>query len=244
MIQELNRTIVNQNSTATLSFAAKIDLNRSIRLSGKSCCWLLLFCMSLSAASPLEVQVLNADGQAVGGFVVYLQARNTPSATEAPQSGPTIKQEDKTFSPYITVMQKGSDILFTNLDDITHHIYSVAGSSSFSFKLRLGATKSDLDISQTGVFGMGCNLHDWMTGYLLVVDTPYFAMTDSDGKTTLQVDSPGQYRVIAWHPQMNEQLEQQITLPLASTLTLKLRRKMAEIPLQKPIDDFDFLERY
>jgi hypothetical protein len=43
---------------------------------------------------------------------------------------------------------------------------------------------------------------------------------------------------------MNEQLEQQITLPLASTLTLKLRRKMAEIPLQKPIDDFDFLERY
>ena len=50
-----------------------------------------------------------------------------------------------------------------------------------------------------GAVKLGCNIHDWMSGVILVVPTPYFAMTDADGAFTLRDLPPGTYGVVAWH---------------------------------------------
>jgi hypothetical protein len=57
-----------------------------------------------------------------------------------------------------------------------------------------------------GVVVLGCNIHDSMVAWVLVVDTPYFARTDGSGVATLANLPPGDYRLRAWHSPMAEEL--------------------------------------
>ena len=59
--------------------------------------------------------------------------------------------------------------------------------------------------SKTGVVELGCNVHDWMLGYIYVVDSPYFAKTDSAGIVTLEVPT-GHYQLNAWHPLIQDDI--------------------------------------
>ncbi len=54
-----------------------------------------------------------------------------------------------------------------------------------------------------GVVKLGCNIHDWMIGYIYVAETPYFAKTGADGRAVLTDLPAGRYRVRAWHPRMD-----------------------------------------
>ncbi|MEI8647621.1 hypothetical protein P4S73_06140 [Paraglaciecola sp. Hal342] len=61
---------------------------------------------------------------------------------------------------------------------------------------------------------MGCNVHDWMLGYIYVVDTPYFAKTDQQGSVSMQVPD-GEYIIKAWHPRISDTPESfQKTMPV------------------------------
>jgi hypothetical protein len=50
------------------------------------------------------------------------------------------------------------------------------------------------------VITLGCNIHDWMLGFILVVATPYFARTDAGGTARLRDLPAGAYELRAWHP--------------------------------------------
>jgi hypothetical protein len=53
-----------------------------------------------------------------------------------------------------------------------------------------------------GVVVLGCNIHDWMVGYIYVSETPFFATTEAAGTATLEDLPPGEYSVRLWHPSM------------------------------------------
>jgi hypothetical protein len=54
-----------------------------------------------------------------------------------------------------------------------------------------------------GVVVLGCNIHDWMVGYIYVSETPFFAKTEADGTASLVDLPPGEYSVRLWHPGMD-----------------------------------------
>ena len=95
---------------------------------------------------------------------------------------------------------------------------------------------------------MGCNIHDWMSGHILVVDTPYFSATGVNGTAELNGIPAGEYELIVWHPQLNSPSHRQVFAihkndkPLVFTATLNA--EMGQIPEQKSLDDFEFLEGY
>jgi len=209
------------------------------------CRWSVLFMPLLCQAAPLSVRVMAPDATGVSGVAVYLES-GVPMPVAAPRRTVEIQQKDKSFAPYLTVIGNNDKVVFTNRDDITHHIYSVNGPARFSFKIREGEENADQQFNQPGIIAMGCNIHDWMSGYLLVADAAYATTTDSDGWARFDAIEPGDYRVVAWHPQMREPgpLSLQLTVQDRSELNLQLTQPMAEIPRQKGIDDFDFLDGY
>ncbi|WDE05898.1 hypothetical protein SG34_002910 [Thalassomonas viridans] len=199
-----------------------------------------------SHAIEVKVQVVDPAAKPLENIVVYLEPLD---GQQQAKTGKTldIGQVNKTFTPYISVMQSGNTVRFYNQDDITHHIYSVTGSHKFSIKIRSGEQMLKQDFTQAGEVVMGCNIHDWMSGYLLVLDTPYFDKTDSQGQLVLDVAEPGQYRLTAWHPQMQEKdnrLVKTFALPENQSIIFKLNQTMAEIPQQQSDDDFYFLSEY
>ena len=212
----------------------------------------ILCCATLSwPVMSQQFSLVNSNNTPMANMVVYLTPTSPSSAKKiAPESTQPpieIHQENKQFSPYITVIQQGYQLKFVNDDDITHHIYSASGPKRFSFKLRKDSTQQDMLFDQAGHISMGCNIHDWMSGHVLVVDTPYYGVTDSNGNVTFDELPDSEYQLVVWHPQLradNNQFSQTITTPLAEALTIQITASMDDIPTQQSLDDFDFLDGY
>jgi len=194
----------------------------------------------------VQIFVNSKAGQALADMVVYLEPLDG-QILEQSSKEVVVGQLDKSFSPYISVSQVSSQVNFVNQDDITHHIYSAGSDNKFSFKIRAGQTNSSALFEHETEVAMGCNIHDWMSGYLLVVNTPYFTKTDNQGRASFDVAKKGKYKIVVWHPQMqseNNRLIKDETILTNSTITFSLKNEMSEIPLQESDDDFDFLSDY
>jgi len=194
----------------------------------------------------VQVIVHSADGEPLADMVVYLEPLEGQVLSQSSKQV-EIGQYQKSFAPYISVSQSKSSVSFVNQDDITHHIYSAGNKNKFAFKIRAGDTNSSIAFNQPAEIAMGCNIHDWMSGYLLVVETPYFGKTNVQGLAAFSIEKTGKYRIVVWHPQMQTAtssifVDKNITE--ASTFTLALSESLAKIPKQQSEDDFDFLSDY
>src|SRR5690606_15298967 len=76
---------------------------------------------------------------------------------------------------------------------------------------------------QPGIVVVGCNIHDWMIGWIVVLDTPHHARSAADGKVRLEVPD-GEYTLRAWHPRLPDApVERRVTVPgPAQSITLDL----------------------
>ena len=209
----------------------------------------VIFTVPLSAlANELTIIVKNPSQDLVKNIVVYVTPEQHIDDLQPNTKPLYIDQIDKKFAPYITVLQRGQAINFANKDDITHHIYSVSGENRFEFKIKKGHEKSTQKLNAVEEVAMGCNIHDWMSGYALVVDTPFFGKTNEEGKLTLSLPQAGAYTVTIWHPQLDVQgnrISEPVQLTQSSSeFQMTLPKSLLPIPEQSGQDDFDFLEGY
>ena len=197
-------------------------------------------------ATDFTVTLVDNNNAPLPEMVVYFQPLDNmtlPLSNKVVEIG----QLDRTFTPYINVMQLGNTVSFQNKDDITHHIYSPIGENKFSFKIRAGQSQSKNDFQQLGEVAMGCNIHDWMSGYLYIVDTPLFGKTNAQGSLSIAMAQEGKYRLVVWHPQLEvegNRVSQVVNWPEMTDVTIKISHKIAKIAEQKNEEDFDFLSDY
>jgi plastocyanin len=157
-----------------------------------------LLAAAAATAAPVSVQVSDAKGQPLAGAVVYL---DSPAAARAvkPLAGAEIVQRERQFVPQVAVVTRGTPVMFPNLDTVRHHVYSLSPAKRFELKLYIGKPQAPVVFDQPGVAVLGCNIHDQMVGFVLIVDTPYHARTDAQGRAA--IDAPaGDYRLRTWHP--------------------------------------------
>lgn len=194
----------------------------------------------------VQIFVKSKTGQALVDMVVYLEPLDG-QILEKSLEEVVVGQFGKSFSPYLSVSQVNSKINFVNKDDITHHIYSAGNDNKFSFKIRAGSTNSSTLFKHASEVAMGCNIHDWMSGYLLVVNTPYFDKTDELGQASFNIEKQGNYNIVVWHPQMqvdNNRMVIKKNISKYNTHTFILKDEMESIPVQESADDFEFLSDY
>jgi plastocyanin len=113
-----------------------------------------------------------------------------------------IDQVDKEFTPKINAILVGTPVIFPNHDNVRHHVYSFSPAKRFELPLYAGVPTQPVVFDTPGVVVLGCNIHDWMVGYIYVSESPYFAKTRADGKAVI-ADLPARsYMVRVWHPQL------------------------------------------
>jgi hypothetical protein len=109
-------------------------------------------------------------------------------------------------------------VSFPNRDDIRHQVYSFSPAKRFELRLYKGTPSEPVLFDKPGLVVLGCNIHDWMVGYIYVTDDPWFAVSDATGTLHLDALPAGRYQVTLWHPQMIDLLPQagaDIELPAA-----------------------------
>lgn len=202
---------------------------------------------NITTAANVNVSIVSVDNKPLAQLVVYLLPLDEQQLQDVKSTPLVIYQAKKRFIPYISVVAKGATVSFSNSDTITHHIYSASANNRFSFRVKSGDKKTIEPLSVSGKILMGCNIHDWMSGYILVVDSPLYSLTNVDGQTTIKVPEGGRYQLIVWHPQLMEpeqKISRQIIVSKDLNIQLQLSQIMAKMPDQVNAESFDFLDDY
>jgi plastocyanin len=117
-----------------------------------------------------------------------------------PPRSASIQQMNKTFVPHVTVVQTGAAVEFPNVDTVRHHVYSFSPAKVFELKLYSGKPARPVVFDKPGVVVLGCNIHDHMSAYVVVVDTPWSDVSNVEGVARLADVPPGDYLLQVWHP--------------------------------------------
>ncbi|UXY51468.1 methylamine utilization protein [Pseudomonas tohonis] len=159
----------------------------------------LLCCLvgTLSAAT-LQGEVVDGHGQPLGNAVLSLKG---PAGSAAIADTGVMDQRDKQFAPYVLAVHTGTAVSFPNSDNIRHHVYSFSPAKRFELRLYQGTPAAPVVFDKPGVVVLGCNIHDWMLGYVYITDDPFFAVSDDTGRLALDLP-PGRYTASLWHPQV------------------------------------------
>jgi plastocyanin len=158
-----------------------------------------------SARGSLEAMVKDERGKPVVDAVVSL---TPPGGASPPRSAQAVMdQHDKTFVPHVLPVPLGAAVTFPNRDNIRHHVYSFSSAKRFELPLYMGTPAAPVVFDKPGAVVLGCNIHDWMVGYIYVLPTPHFARTDEAGQARLTDLSPGDYEAQVWHPRLRGEPE-------------------------------------
>jgi hypothetical protein len=106
---------------------------------------------------------------------------------------------------------------------VRHQVYSFSPAKVFELPLYAGTPAKPVLFEKPGVVVLGCNIHDWMLGYVYVSDSPWFAKTGADGSAQLRGLPPQRYGVRVWDARLDGDEAatlQQIDLTTASSSEL------------------------
>ncbi len=169
---------------------------------------LLAFAIGAVQAQTAEIAATVTDDQGlpVADAVVVAvpadgSARPPAKAGERPRAG-VVDQVDKEFTPKVTAVLVGTAVTFPNHDDVRHQVYSFSPAKRFELPLYAGVPAGPVVFDKPGVVVLGCNIHDWMVGYIYVSESQYFAKTGKDGKAMIAELPPRTYAVRVWHARL------------------------------------------
>jgi plastocyanin len=151
-----------------------------------------------AAAAPVEVSVTNAAGQPLADAVVWVESAAARAAAR-PLAGVEVVQQQRAFVPEVSVVTVGTPVAFPNRDTVRHHVFSFSPAKRFELKLYVGTPAAPVVFDRPGVSVLGCNIHDDMAAWVVIVETPWFAKTDAQGRARLPEVPAGRHQLRAWH---------------------------------------------
>jgi plastocyanin len=192
-----------------------------------------LFIATPALAGTLSVTVTTPAGQPVQDAVVMVHPK-TGSHGPIRFAWPYVmNQRAMQFDPFVLIVPVGATVSFPNRDPFRHHVYSFSPAKVFELKLYGHDETRTVKFDKAGVVALGCNIHDNMTAFIRVVDTPYAAKTDAHGVAT--IDAPeGAASIEVWHPYIKggKDVARQATIP-AGAMTLKVAADVHAPPMRK-----------
>jgi hypothetical protein len=173
---------------------------------------------------PDESVVAGKDGGLANVIVYFVGITSGKDPKTLPPA--VLQNKECRYHPHVQAMMVGNDLTVTNDDPILHnsHGYAVGDQTVFNRALPTQGMKQPVKIKKSGLMHIKCDAgHTWMNGFIMAVESPYYAVSDADGKFTIADIPPGSYTVKIWHEKFGEQ-EQKVTItagkPTALDLTL------------------------
>jgi len=159
-------------------------------------------------------------------IAVYIDA--IPDKTfPPPTQHALIDQRKMTFVPHVMVVLKGTTVDFLNSDTVGHNVYWPSISGNKKLAQNLGTwpqgQKKSFTFAELGAAALLCNVHPEMSGYVVVVPTPYFAVTDKEGRFVIKDVPPGKYTLKTWSEE-GKPVTQVVEVPAATTVELTVHR--------------------
>ncbi len=170
-------------------------------------------------AGTVRVEIRDPQAKPVADAVAWLTPLDTKPTLTPPAEPVVVAQNHEEFQPFVTAIVTGSRVSFPNQDKVAHHVFSQSKAKSFEIPRYRGEPKDTILFDQPGVVSLGCNIHDWMLAYIVVVSAPYFARSGVEGTIPLSNLPAGRYRLEVWHPRVKEMITREVTVNAADAAT-------------------------
>ena len=181
------------------------------------------FCAKQKGTKDEEV-VVGKDGGLKN--VVVRIAKGVANPPAAPATPAVVDQNGCMYHPRVVVAQAGQTVEIRNSDMTLHNVHTYKGTQTlFNLASIQGAGPHKKKFPTVGdIVKFKCDVHPWMTGYVVVTDNPFHAVTGDDGKFTLEAVPPGSYTVEAWHEKYGT-VTKEITVAEGKPVDLNLEFK-------------------
>ena len=137
------------------------------------------------------------EGQAkASNVVVYLEG--VAGSFQAPMKRPEMNHLNLAFQPPVLPILKGTVVNFPNSDPVFHSAFSTSPSNPFELGVYGEGSEKSLKFVKPGEVEIFCHIHPYMHAFILVLENPYFTLTDGNGKYTLSGVPKGTYIIKAW----------------------------------------------
>ena len=148
------------------------------------------------------------------------EERGNESASSSERPRFEIRQQHKRFDPHVLPVPVGSRVAFPNLDPFFHNVFSMFDGKRFDLGLYEAGGSHSVTFDRVGICYIFCNIHPEMSAVVVVLDTPYYAVSNRTGQFSIPNVPEGQYLVVVWHergkPQTANAFPREITLSAAN----------------------------
>jgi plastocyanin len=197
----------------------------------------LLLCLLLAGpavAGDLAISLTTPAGAPVADAVVSVRSRDAKLTPTGSSAAYRMTQKDMVFQPAVMVVPVGAEVSFPNLDKVHHHVYSFSKARTFELKLYGRGEARAVRFDRPGLVVVGCNIHDDMAGYILVVDTTA-AKSSASGAVQVRGLPPGPATVTIWHARLRAkggEIVRQVVVPASGVLDLSVALDLRAPPMR------------
>ncbi|MBI2892991.1 MAG: hypothetical protein HYY06_05530 [Deltaproteobacteria bacterium] len=142
---------------------------------------------------------------ALGGAVVWLEGVPAPAGTAPRPVQVTLDQHRCRFEPHVQTATVGATVGLTSRDPILHNIHAYLGTRTlFNVAIPVAGMVVRRPLGEAGRVQIKCDVHAWMSSWIVVFNHPYHAVTSADGSFRIQGVPPGTYPLKVWHERLGE----------------------------------------
>jgi plastocyanin len=157
--------------------------------------------------------------------VIYLGHKLPADQLQLPAENPVMDQRKLIFIPHVMCVMMGSTVDFPNNDEVPHNVFSPSPVKKFNLgTYKVGVVKQ-VTFDKPGLVPLLCTIHPEMSAFILVLETPYYAITGKEGTYCIKGIPAGNYKIKTWHEKLKPAVEK-VDIPESGevTLDLSLRR--------------------
>lgn len=188
----------------------------------------VLLSMQTAVAQTVVIKLTDQAGEPLANAALLID-KNRLSVNREPVN--VVDQVDKQFTPTVSAISPGSDVVFPNSDNIRHNVYSFSDAKTFELKLYSDQERPAVLFDKSGIVTLGCNIHDQMIAYVVVTDDVGVAVTDQQGQVQVELKGTAALNEVrVWHHWMGDTLADAKQV----TLTSHGERYVAEVPVTAP----------
>src|SRR5437867_2167284 len=154
-----------------------------------------------------ETYMVSSDGKSLANVFVYVKDGLGNYVFDTPSDSVTIDQKECRYHPHVFGMRVGQKLIILNSDPTLHNIHALPKvNAEFNVGEPVQGMKQEKVFAAKEVMvPFKCDVHGWMNAYAGVLDHPYFAVSDKEGKFELKSLPPGTYTIEAWHEKLGTQ---------------------------------------
>jgi plastocyanin len=174
-------------------------------------------CASQHPTPVMTETVVTGPNNSVQNVVVFVSAGDQPGPV--PTEPLRYDQKGCEYVPHVLALQAGQSLEIYNDDQTSHNIHPLSTANpEWNKSQPPGTPPIKATYAKAEFIPVKCNVHPWMHGYFVVLNTSHYTVTGNDGTFTLKDLPPGKYTITAWHEKFGSQ-SQEVTVSASGAAT-------------------------